>query len=370
MSTSPFSINPARLRALFRDLVDIYSPSGKEEEIGRFLADYLSGQGLVFEKEAVDEDRFNLLISTGKSDPDTLFLGHIDTVTAYDIDRCDFSERDGLCYGLGTADMKSGCAAMIEAFAASAQAGDLPDNVLLALVVGEEETGDGTRMLLESRNFTHALVAEPTDLKPCLNHFGYVEMTVRAFGSRRHAAMSGHETNAIHALLRFLIQLEDRLETNEPETVLNIRDLHSSESGFAVPDRCAVGIDLHLPPRIHTREYAETLRAFVEEQLTNSRASRYEIDFPTLADGYRVDPQYPIPKYLKEIYPALGLAWEPDAFRSHSDANLLRDAGCSPIILGPGQLSKAHTRDESVDFEQVVRAAQIYSRLLFAVRRK
>jgi acetylornithine deacetylase len=366
MSVFQTEINRDRLSALFRDMVDIYSPSGKEEEIGRFLVDYLAGQGLVFEKEAVDEDRFNLLISTGKGTPDTLFLGHIDTVPAYDIERYDFSERDGLCYGLGTADMKSGCAALIEAFTVAEQAGSLPDNVLLALVVGEEETGDGTQALLENRRFTHALVAEPTDLKPCLNHFGYVEMTVRAFGSRRHAAMSGREMNAIHALLRFLIELEDRLEKNEPETVLNIRDLHSSESGFAVPDRCAVSLDFHLPPGTGAKDYAEQLRGFVDEVLTNSRSSQHEIQFPTLADGYQVNPQDPVPQKLKEIYSALGLAWEPGPFRSHSDANLLRDAECSPVILGPGQLSKAHTRDESVDLEQVARAAQIYSRLLFA----
>ncbi|MCF7848538.1 MAG: M20/M25/M40 family metallo-hydrolase [Kiritimatiellales bacterium] len=366
MPELPPEINRDRLFALFRDMVDIYSPSGKEEEIGQYVADYLEGQGLVFEKEEVDEDRFNLLVSTGNGAPDTLFLGHIDTVPAYDIERYDFSERDGLCYGLGTADMKSGCAAMIEAFGVAAQAGRLPDNVLLALVVGEEETGDGTRALLENRRFERALVAEPTDLKPCLNHYGYVEMTVRAFGSRRHAAMSGHDTNAIHSLLRCLIQLEDRLEKNEPETVLNIRDLHSSESGFAVPDRCAAEIDLHLPPGTDVKEYANQLRGFVEEQLTNSRASRHEIQFPTLADGYRVDPRDSVPQRLEKIYSELGLAWEPDAFRSHSDANLLRDAGCSPVILGPGQLAKAHTRDESVDFEQVARAAQIYSRLLFA----
>lgn len=360
-------IDRDRLFALFRDMIDIYSPSGKEEEISDFLASYFAGQGLVVEKEVVDEDRYNLLISSGKGAPDFLFLGHIDTVPAYDIDRYDFSERNGLCYGLGTADMKSGCASMIEAFTVAAQAGRLPDRVLLALVVGEEESGDGTRELLKNRRFKQALVAEPTNLLPCFAHYGYVELVIRAFGTRRHAAMSGRDTNAIHALLRFLIQLEDRLETGEPDTVLNIRDLHSSESGFAVPDRCAAGIDLHLPPGTDAKEYADRLSKFVESALTNSRASRYEIEFPTLANGYQVGAQEVIPQKLKEIYAELGMDWVPEAFRSHSDANLLRDAGCRPVILGPGQLSKAHTRDESVDFEQVAQAAQIYSGLLAAV---
>lgn len=358
------SINTKRLHLLFKNMVDVYSPSGKEEELTDFLENTLTVPGVVVERQLVDETRANLLVSTGHGTPDALFLGHIDTVPAYDIEHYGFSERDGLCYGLGTADMKSGCASMIEAFMLAAEQGALPDNVLLALVVGEEETGDGTQALLESRTFKTALVAEPTNVQPCLEHYGYVEVLLRTFGYRRHAAMSDRDTNAIHAMLRFLIQLEDRIEHEEPGTVLNIRDLHSSESGFAVPDRCAAAIDLHLPPGIGSRDYAEALRGFIEPALGKSRATNYEIDFPTLADGFRIGSEHALPQKLKKIFQALEKPWTPIAFRSHSDANLLRDAGCQPIILGPGLLSKAHTRDEAVDFQQVCAAAGIYARLL------
>ena len=359
-------VNRERLFSLFRDMVDIYSPSGREEELSALLEQELEGTGLVVEKQPVDETRNNLLISAGGASPDTLFLGHIDTVPAYDIEHCGFSQKDGLCFGLGTADMKGGCAAMLEAFIVAAEQGALPESALLALVVGEEETGDGTQALLASRTFRSALVAEPTSLQPCFEHFGYVELLVRTFGYRRHAAMSDRDTNAIHAMLRFLVQLEDRIENDEPASVLNIRDLHSSESGFAVPDCCAVAVDLHIPPDVSVRDYSARLKIFVEEALSESRASRCEIDFPTLADGFRVEPAEPLPGALKDIFQTLEKEWVPGSFRSHSDANLLRDAGCRPVILGPGQLAKAHTRDESIDFEQISDAAEIYLRLLKA----
>ncbi len=364
MSERSAVINRERLFSLFRDMVDIYSPSGKEEELACFLSDYLERKEFPVCRQPVDETRYNLLVSIGDAVPDTLFFGHIDTVPAFDIEQYGFSVSEGLCRGLGAADMKSGCAAMIEAFNAVREAGRLPDNVLLALVVGEEEAGDGTQALLETHRFEQALVAEPTDVHPCLEHFGYIEMEVSAFGSRRHAAMSDRDTNAIRALLRFLLQLEARVESDGYDSVLNIRDLHSSESGFAVPDCCATGIDLHIPPGISARSYADELCPFVERELVRGGASRYELDFPTLADGFRTDTQERLPRQLQKIYRAQGLPWSPRSFKSHSDANMLRDAGCSPVILGPGQLAKAHTRDESVDFEQVVRAAQIYTLLL------
>jgi acetylornithine deacetylase len=359
-------IHPARLHALFQNMVDIYSPSGKEEELTAFLENAIAASGLAVERQPVDETRCNLLVSAGQGKPDALFLGHIDTVPAYDIEQYGFTEKNGVCCGLGTADMKSGCAAMIEAFMCAAEQGVLPERFLLALVVGEEETGDGTQALLQSRIFQTALVAEPTNLMPCLEHYGYVELLVRAFGYRRHAAMSNRDTNAIHAMLRFLIALEDRIENGDPDTVLNIRDLHSSEAGFAVPDRCAAAIDLHIPPDVSAGDYAGRLRAFIDAELSGSRASKHETEFPTIANGFRIEPQGALPQQLKNIFQTLEMEWTPTAFQSHSDANLLRDAGCLPVILGPGQLAKAHTRDESVEFNQVAAAAEIYARLLRA----
>jgi acetylornithine deacetylase len=357
------TINRNRLHDLFRNLVDIYSPSNREEEITAFLSGVLEDRGLPVHYQQVDETRSNLIVCAGDR-PRTLFLGHIDTVPAFDIEQFSFNERGGLCYGLGTADMKGGCAALIEAFTAAHETDRLSGDVALALVVGEEETGDGTAMLLREQAFQNALVAEPTGLCPCLDHYGYVEMIVRTFGTRRHAAMSDRETNAIRALLRFLLQVEDRIETQELETVLNIRDLHSSESGFAVPDRCSASLDLHIPPGTSAAAYAQGLQEFAGQGLENSLASRHDLEFPTLADGYRTDPQNSLVLALQSAFAGQGMAWSPGPFKSHSDANLLKEAGCHPVILGPGQLAKAHTKDESVEFDQICAAAEIYTRLL------
>lgn len=359
-----YGIDPGRLHSLFRDMVDIYTPSGKEEELTRYLAEYLDGTGLSVVLRSVDETRCNLEISAKRAVPEYLFLGHIDTVPAYDIEQYDFSEEEGRCYGLGTADMKSGCAALVEAFVTAAEGGFLPGNVLLSLVVGEEESGDGTEALLEAYRFSNALVAEPTGLLPCTSHYGYVEMVLSIFGYRKHAAMSDPDTHSIRTMLRLLLQLEERLEHVEKDTVLNIRDLHSSESGFAAPDRCTAGLDLHLPPETDVQRYARELERFFREYLDGSSVTGYEIEMPFVTDGYSIEPGSAFLTRLESVFAETSTPWQPGAFRSHSDANLLRDAGCSPVILGPGLLSVAHTRDEYVDFDQVVRAAEIYTGFL------
>ena len=55
-------VNPERLKKLLRSLVDIYSPSGKEEEILEYAEKYLKKAGLLVTRQEVDENRYNLIV--------------------------------------------------------------------------------------------------------------------------------------------------------------------------------------------------------------------------------------------------------------------------------------------------------------------
>ena len=44
-------IQPERLKKLLKDMVDIYSPSGKEEEVLQFTEEYLKAAGLNVKKQ-------------------------------------------------------------------------------------------------------------------------------------------------------------------------------------------------------------------------------------------------------------------------------------------------------------------------------
>ena len=357
-------INPDRLLVLFQEMVNIYSPSGKEGQITEFLAGYLHEHGLPVTLREVSDGRRNIEVLPGGGPVEVAFIGHIDTVPAFDIEQYEFSETDGQISGLGTADMKGGCAAMIEAFVSVCQHGALPNNAGLFLVVGEEESGDGTAAMLEALRFPWAIVAEPTELRPCLEHYGYVEMLVRAFGRRRHASQAGPEHNAIFHLLRMLLRLGTMLETDYPEAVMNIRSVHSSEAGFAVPGSCEAWVDMHIQPSEETAHFAQQLQTLVDDCLSAGAVTEHEVQFPTLASGYRLAEEGTLCRLLKQAYAGMNLPWQPGTFKSHSDANLLRQAVCSPVILGPGSLARAHTRDESIAFDQVCTAARLYHQIL------
>ncbi len=369
MGTFPVQdIQTERLRNLLKDLVNIYSPSGKEEQILRYVENYLKKHGLTPNRQKVDENRFNLIVfPEGQDEVDLCFVGHLDTVSAYDLDDYGFREDGDTVFGLGAVDMKGACASMIEAIITSTKMrGSLP-SVGLALVVGEEEDSDGAKTLITEYNLPWAVVGEPTDMMPCLGHYGYLEILMRTVGKRAHSSMPELGQNAIEAMLRLLIRVTDYATSSPLGLVYNIRELSGFPGGFVVPDICEAWLDLHLPPDSRIDLLKTELEQLVEEAGENIPGLNIHMRFEDTHSGYRISQERALVKKLKEVYQNMSLSWNPNDFRSHSDANVLWAAGVDPIILGPGRLEAAHTPEESTSFSQVVQAARVYLNLILAL---
>lgn len=367
MEKTPAKIQPQRLKASLQKLIDIYSPTGKEEQVLGHLAGYLKRSGLTPTRQPLDDNRYNLLVLP--EDPETatlVFVGHIDTVIAYDLDDYQFAEEGDRVIGLGAADMKGGCAAMIEAFLAFQETG-APLPAALALVVGEEEEGDGADALLEEYHFPWAVVGEPTNLKPCLSHYGYLELQLKTFGKRRHASLAGPGDNAVALMLKSLLGLTEYMDAHRPDVVCNIRDIFTSRAGFAVPEGAEAWIDLHLPPGAPLGDIAAELEERFLGVCDRNAPMCGQFRITTVDYGYELPAKGDMVARLQEIFTRRGLTWDAETFRSHSDANQLWAAGVKPIMLGPGRLDQAHTPEESVSFAQVCEAAAIYLDVLNAL---
>jgi acetylornithine deacetylase len=361
-------VQPERLKNLLRDLVNIYSPTGKEGEILEYAEEYLKNQNLPVTKQEVDETRCNLIVLPEKKDEIVLCLvGHLDTVTAYDLDDYGFHEEEDTIFGLGTADMKAGCAAMIEALTVMARRGETVPPVGLALVVDEEEDNKGIKALVSEYSFPWAVVGEPTGLMPCLGHYGYLEVMLRTQGKRAHPAMPELGQNAIENMLKLLLQVTESISSRVDGLVYNIREMSGFPGGFVVPDSCEAWLDLHLPPSSRIDVLKTEFERLLEEARENIPNLDVQLNFEDTYSGYQISQERPLVKKLKEVYGKMSLAWETQEFRSHSDGNVLWSAGVNPIILGPGHLETAHTAKESVSFCQVIGAAKLYLNLALSL---
>jgi acetylornithine deacetylase len=367
MRESTAVIQPKRLRHLLRRLIDIYSPSGKELQILDFLHGYLKHYGVPVVRQPVDEGRYNVVVAPPGADIRLALVGHVDTVVAADLDHHRYEEQGDLISGLGAADAKGGCAAMVEAYLALWERDGARVPAALALVVGEEEEGDGADRLIKDYHFPWALIGEPTDLQPCLSHYGYVEVHLRTRGKRMHASLATPESNPIEAMIRVLTQISPYIRTSWPGVVYNIRELVSSRAGFVIPDWCEAWLDIHLPPTAPTGEITQQIKEALERKLGKSPHLNAMLHFPTVNAGYELPEKGPVVDALKEIYARRSFSWESKPFRSSSDAHLLWEAGVKPILLGPGQLEKAHIPEESVSFQHVCLAAELYLDLLVSL---
>ncbi|HBA88331.1 MAG TPA: acetylornithine deacetylase [Geobacter sp.] len=362
------AIDPARLKGILCEMVDIYSPSGKEEDIQLYLEDLLSRAGFTVERQEVEEEeRYNLRVTMGEDEPRLYLVGHVDTVPAWDLEEFGAREEGEIIHGLGSSDMKGGCAAMIEAWLALSEAlkGARRPSIGLLLVVGEEENGDGSSAFLEQCRAPWAVIGEPTGLCACFAHYGYLEAGFVTHGLKSHSSLPELGHNAVESMLRVLLHLgkDPLFDRDKTDIVYSIREMRSSQKGFVVPDRCEAWIDLHLPPALDPASVQHSIRRIVSAAGRHVPGLDLTVAFDFASAGYNLGTNNPLARVLEEIYPRLGIPLKFDAFRSHSDGNLFFAAGCRPLILGPGALEISHTPEEQVDFNEVLAAARIYAAL-------
>jgi acetylornithine deacetylase/succinyl-diaminopimelate desuccinylase-like protein len=140
--------------------------------------------------------QFDLVaVRPGASDlPPILLNTHLDTVPPGDPalwTECGgqpfrLTERDGMLYGLGTADVKLDYACKLLALERLRDE-PLARTVILAGTYGEETGRWGARLLAKTLQPLPAvaMVGEPTSLRPCTTHKGYLEVLVSAAGEGR-----------------------------------------------------------------------------------------------------------------------------------------------------------------------------------------
>lgn len=360
------AIDPQRLRLTLMEMIDIYSPSGKEEDLQLYLEERLAGAGIAVRRQQVEEGRYNLVATMGSSEPELYLVGHVDTVAAWDIESYAAAEEWGVVRGLGSADMKGGCAAMVEAWLALATLPEPQRPALgLLLAVGEEENGDGSSRFLQECCPRQVVIGEPTSLRPAFSHYGYMEVALVTQGHRIHSSLPELGHNAIASMLQVLLQIEASalFERKPLDLVYSIREMSSSRAGFVVPDRCDTLIDLHLAPEVEPSR----VRREIEKVLARARRTIKDLDlevsFEYEAAGYQLELSGRIVRVLEEICPRLNLPLQFVPFRSHSDGNLFFQAGSQPVILGPGSLETAHTAEEQTSLAEVELAARVYTAL-------
>src|SRR3712207_4980065 len=173
---------------LTRALIDIPSPSGEEQEVGRFLASHLEGLGYRVELQEVLDGRANLLATT-RARPRVVLSTHMDTVPPFIPSTEDFSE----IRGRGACDAKGIIAAQI--FAAERLRAEGFEEVGLLFTVDEELGSLGARAANDhamGRGCEFLINGEPTGNKLAVGSKGSLRVRLACEGRAAHSAYPEH----------------------------------------------------------------------------------------------------------------------------------------------------------------------------------
>jgi acetylornithine deacetylase len=315
--------------SLTRALVDIDSTTGREGAVVRWLADYLRRRGFSVTEQAVEEERFNVLATTGE--PRVTFSTHVDCVPPFFPSRVD---GDRL-YGRGACDAKGILAAQIAAVDRLRREGET--RIGLVFVVGEERGSDGARQANAVESGSRFLVnGEPTESRLGLATRGILRLKLHASGRAAHSSFPELGESAIDKLLDALVELRS----------------------IALPSDDVLG-------RTH---YSVGLISGGVAPNVVSPTAEAEVMFRTVGDAAAVrravaplESRVSI-EHVLEVPPVKMITvpgFDTAVFPYTTDIPFLSAWG-QPLLFGPGSIHVAHTADEFVSIAELLAAADAY----------
>jgi succinyl-diaminopimelate desuccinylase len=322
----------------------------------------------------------NFWAKRGSGGPVFCFAGHTDVVPAGPLDdwRTDPFEpviRDGLLYGRGAADMKSGLAAMLtatEEFVAR-----YPDHRgTIAFLITSDEEGpsvDGTRRVVEFLRERHeqidwCLVGEPSSENRLgdtikIGRRGSLSGRLTVHGVQGHIAYPQFANNPIHALAPALAELTSRTWDSGNEhfqpTTFQVSNL---SAGTGAPNVIPGELKARFNLRFSTVQTVESLKSTVEEILDRHQV-KYSLEW--FVSGY---PFLTVPGALSEAATRAVLEHEQiqpklSTGGGTSDGRFIAPMGAQVIELGVVNAT-IHKVNECVRVEDVHRLHLLYQRTL------
>jgi acetylornithine deacetylase len=393
----------SRLLALTEELVATDSqipPYGNEIGVVELVRQRLRGLGLpAGEILAADPDRPNLIMTLpGSGTVDDrrgrrlMLSGHLDTKpvgAARDQWRTDPlvpEVIDGVLYGLGAADMKAACAAMIMAIHAVREVvGPVAGDVTLALLADEEAGSHfGARHVapLVAGRADACLIGEPGGWQHDYQALHLVSRGLFAFmievrGTQVHSSLSDRmpSVNATVKLAELIIDLDrwtgltyQPHPLSESGPTLNVGVLVDGGVSYGtIAGRARFGCDLRALPGMTPESILADLRAWLDARM----AADPELDaviIPAPELGWippsEIAADHPLVATVSDAADAvLGRVPPLSVFPGATDAPWFDLAGLPTIpSLGPGVLTWCHGPNERVAVAAIEQAAKLYAR--------
>src|SRR6478609_2053218 len=348
-------------------------PAGGEARLAAHLETLAAAWGLQSRRYPVSAGQFNLLISceTSPGAEWLLFESHLDTVgtAGMTIPAFELTARGERLHARGACDTKGSGAAMLWALKTYAAESDRPRHAGVLFTVDEETRMTGAHAfaagpLKDFSPLRGLVVGEPTGLRPVVAHNGALRWRSVTRGVAAHSADPAKGRSAIAAMLPVIAALEAKfipLARREfPLTGRAAASINFIRGGSAVniiPDYCEILCDRRLVP-------GEDAAQVLAERDAALAGLAVEHDEQYLAPPLPPGNSAALHAWMQPALLAAGLDASAAGAPYATNASHYAASGAPVLVLGPGDIAQAHTKDEWLDRSQLRAAVVLYGAML------
>ncbi len=334
-------------RALLRDMLEMYTPTGEEHHVAELLVHRFRNAGL----EARCDEVGNFVGHVGNGPIEVMLLGHIDTVPG----KIPVVERDGRLWGRGAVDAKGPMATFVSAALRLACIEALHNLRLLVIgAVGEECGSAGAKHIVRRYRPRHLIIGEPSGWDSLvLGYKGSLRVRYELQRSTRHSA--GPDEAAPEVALHFWQQIKTMAsQLNDGKRIFDqlspsLRTISTHSDGLT--DFVEMDIDIHLPLGYSSEPLESQLRGWVGE-------AKLEVAFDRPA--VKGDKNTPVVRSFLSALREVGAHPRFKVKTGTSDMNIVGPAWrCPMLAYGPGNSILDHTPEEHIELAEYDRAITV-----------
>ncbi len=384
------------LKSLIKQLLSTPSISCTSADIDQgnlhvinLLANWFESLGFHCEIQRLDKDgnidknKANLIATLGSGNNGLVLAGHTDTVpfdeNRWQVDAFNLTEKDNRFYGLGSCDMKSFFAVIIEALkninAESIDLNHIKQPLIILATADEETSMSGAKAIAKHadrfglNNARYAVIGEPTNMFPVRMHKGMMMEAIQLTGSAGHSsdpALGNNALEAMHKVITELLSWRGELQSKYknplfevPVPTMNFGHIHGGDNPNRICGSCELQIDIRPLPGMEITDLRTEMQQRLKQVLQGSGIQLKTIPLTDGFDAMETDKNSDLVKLAEKMTQS-----ESQVVAFGTEAPFYNGIGLETIVMGPGSIQQAHQPDEYIETKMLNPAVDVIRRLI------
>jgi [amino group carrier protein]-lysine/ornithine hydrolase len=346
------------------NLLGIYSPSGKEQDIANFLALEMKRMGFEVGIDAIG----NVIGVIGEGEPVILLCGHMDTVAGH----MPLRIEEGKLFARGAVDAKGPLAAMVMAALEASKEPGFKGKLLIASVVEEEATSKGVRHLItQGIKADYAIFGEPSGVENItVGYKGQIQLKILVKTDTGHASTPWLYDNALEKAYDLWSQIRaacaypsmDPQETPFTSITVCLVKMVGGRGNSVIPFEAEMILDVRVPIQFTTTQVFDKMMKIIGTYQSANPKVGIKPSILDTVEPFEVNKSSPLVHVISaSVRKVLNKPATLLRKTGTGDMNLLGKAMNLPIVTyGPGDSHLDHTVDEHIEVQEYLDSIAVY----------